>query len=119
MLTHFDTDREPVSRAMEIRMLALLADRHVLDRLAVVDGEVPDKIADSIAGFGLWRSQRATLEGDGMTLGIGMIILRAVYGDVSRSHRPDDLSSVSPLRHHVGPQVHLTIHAGNGGLSAR
>ena len=41
---------------MEIRMLALLADRHVLDRLAVVDGEVPNKIADAIAGFGLWRS---------------------------------------------------------------
>lgn len=54
VLAHFDADRETVSRAMEIRMLALLADRHVLDRLAVIDGEMPNEITNAIAGFGLW-----------------------------------------------------------------
>ena len=53
VLAHFDADRETVSRAMEIRMLALLADRHVLDRLVVVDGEMPNEITNAVAGFSL------------------------------------------------------------------
>ena len=119
VLAHFDADREAVSRAMEIRMLTLLADRHVLDRLAIIDGEVPNEITNAVAVFGLWRSQRSTLERDRMLIGIRAVILRAVNRDVPRPHRPHDFAAMAAARDHVGAKIHLAIHPRNRSLAAR
>ena len=49
ILAHFDADRQAVSRAVEIRVFALLVGRHVLDRLMVVHGEMPDQVTYAVA----------------------------------------------------------------------
>ena len=110
VLAHFDANRETVSRTMEIRMLTLLADRHVLDRLAVIDGEMPNEITNAVAGFRLRRSQCATLERDRVLIGIRTVVLRAVNRNVARPHRPHDLASMTATRDHVGAKVYFAIH---------
>ena len=108
VFAHFDTDRQAVSRPMEVSMLTLLAGWHVLNRNAVVHRKMPDQVADTVAGAGFRRTQRTILQGERMFPSICRIILRAMNGDITRDHRSDYLPTMLISRHHILLQIHLT-----------
>lgn len=121
ILTHFDADRIPVTRAVEVSVLALLVGGHVLDRHPVINREMPDQVADSIATRALFGPQRSALESQGMAkrIRLGAVILRAVDRDVFWCHRPNNPPAVLTTRHHRLDQSNLIPELSIGNWPAR
>lgn len=111
IFAHFDTYREAVTRAVEIRVFALFVSWHVLDGLMVVHGEVPNEKPDAIAVAGLSGTQRAVFEGQRVLASIRRVVFRAVDGDVTRAHRAYHFTTKRPATHHVGLEVDLALQA--------
>jgi hypothetical protein len=110
VLTHLDADGLAISRTMEVRMLALLGGGHVLDCDVVVDGEMPDEESNAVSISRFRGAEGAVLQGGGMALGPGGVVLRAVDGDVARGHGPDDLAADGALADHVHLEVDGAQH---------
>ncbi len=114
MLAHFNADAVTIARAIEIGVFALFIGGHVLQGDSVIDGEMPDQIANAIAAAAFGCAQSAIFERLRMLPGIGAPVLRAVNGDEARLHRAVHLTAMSTARHHVLAQVdtaHDASHA--------
>jgi hypothetical protein len=57
LLAHFNADAVSIPRTVKVCVFTLLIGRHVLHGYFVIDGEMPDQIADPIAASAFWRAQ--------------------------------------------------------------
>lgn len=112
IFAHFDADRKSISGTREIGVFALLVGRHVLDRHAILHGEMPDEIANSVSFAGFSGAQRTIFQRQRMLCGPRRVILGAMNRDVARLHWAVDLPPVSPPSYHVCFQIHLPQHRG-------
>lgn len=101
VLAHFDANRGAVAGAVEVGLLALFGDGHVLDGDFVVGGEMPDEVADAVSAGAFWCAEGSAFEGEGVPFGICGVVLGAVDGDVAWGHGADDASAVGALLDHV------------------
>ena len=103
MLAHLDPDACAIAHAIYISMFALLVGRQMLDGHILLHRIMPDQVANAIA-----TTQGTLLQGSSMIIGIASVILCAVNGDVTRTHRHVLPVSVTALRNDVFVQVHLS-----------
>ena len=103
VLTHFDSDGVAIARAVEVGVFSSLVGRDVLDHGIVLHRKVPAEIPDDTT------SQRASLEGFCMGIGITSGILGAVNRDVLRFQLAKNATSVAPLGNEVDFQIQLLV----------
>lgn len=112
IFAHFDADRKSISGTRKIGVFALLVGGHVLDRHAILYGEMPDEIANSVSVAGFGGAQRTIFQRQRMLCGPCGEILGAMNGNVARLHWAVDLPPVSPPSYHIRFQIHLPQHRG-------
>ena len=112
IFAHFDADRKSISGASEIGVFTLLAGGHMLDRHAILYGEMPDQIANSVSVAGFGGAQRTIFQRQRMLRSPCGEILGAMNGDVAWLHWAVDLPPMSSPSYHIRFQIHLPQHRG-------